>query len=308
MGLLAVALSLLGCARAPSRTPAAPDCRSARVAVQVLGSGGPIPEGARASASYLVWMGGKARALIDAGGGAMLRFGEAKARVEDLDVIAISHLHADHVADLIALLKAGYFADRSRPLPIVGPSAGAEFPAMDDFLRGHLDPERGTYRYLSGYLDGSGGLFAIQPIVADTSGSVASEVYRGDGLAVEAVGVHHGRIPALGFVVTAGDRRIAFTGDQSGDAPKFWERAAGANLLIAHHAIPESAGRGVQDLHATPSTLARLVAKARVGHVVLSHNMQRSLARRDEAMAILRRAHPGELTLAEDLQCFVLTP
>jgi hypothetical protein len=139
------ALLLLGCASAPGGQPAspagAPACPSARVAVQVLGSGGPIAEGSRASSSYLVWMDGKARVLVDAGGGAKLRFGEAKAHIEDLDVIAISHLHVDHVADLIALLKAGYFADRSRPLPIVGPSAGADFPSMEEFLRGQLDAE-----------------------------------------------------------------------------------------------------------------------------------------------------------------------
>jgi len=306
------ALLLLGCASAPSGQPAAasgaPECRSARVAVQVLGSGGPIAEGSRASSSYLVWMDGKARVLVDAGGGAKLRFGEAKARIEDLDVIAISHLHVDHVADLIALLKAGYFADRSRPLPIVGPSAGADFPSMEEFLRGQLDAERGTYRYLRGYLDGTEGFFAAPPVVVDASGAAAAEVYRGEGLVVEAVGVHHGRIPSLGFIVTARDRRIAFAGDQSGDAPKFWERAAGAGLLVVHHAIPEGAGKGVQDLHATPSTLARLASQAKVEHLVLSHNMQRSLEGRDKAMATIRRAYSGQLTLADDLQCFVLTP
>jgi hypothetical protein len=34
--------------------------------------------------------------------------------------------------------------------------------------------------------------------------------------------------------------------------------------------------------------------------------MQRSLDRRDEAMTTIRRAYAGQLTLADDLQCFVL--
>jgi ribonuclease BN (tRNA processing enzyme) len=58
----------------------------------------------------------------------------------------------------------------------------------------------------------------------------------------------------------------------------------------------------------TPSTLARLASQAKVEHLVLSHNMQRSLARRDEAMTTIRRAYGGQLTLADDLQCFVLAP
>jgi len=38
------------------------------------------------------------------GGGAFLRFGQAQAKLSDLSLIAISHLHPDHVSDLPALL------------------------------------------------------------------------------------------------------------------------------------------------------------------------------------------------------------
>ena len=78
---------------------------SAPVAVQVLGSGGPDSNDARASSGYLLWVDGEARLLVDAGGGVFLRFGEAKAKFESLDAIAITHLHADHVSDLPARSK-----------------------------------------------------------------------------------------------------------------------------------------------------------------------------------------------------------
>ena len=55
------------------------------IALQVLGSGGPIADDGRASSGYLVWVDGTARVLIDAGGGTFLRFAEAGARFEDLD-------------------------------------------------------------------------------------------------------------------------------------------------------------------------------------------------------------------------------
>jgi ribonuclease BN (tRNA processing enzyme) len=41
-------------------------------------------------------------------------FGEAGASLADLDAVLITHLHTDHVADLVALLKSGYFTDRDR--------------------------------------------------------------------------------------------------------------------------------------------------------------------------------------------------
>src|SRR5271155_4443706 len=106
-----------------------------RVSVQVLGSGGPDSNDARASSGYLLWVDGEARLLVDAGGGVFLRFGEAKARFESLDAIAITHLHADHVSDLPALFKSGFFSDRKRPLPIIGPSGGDVFPGMKEFMR-----------------------------------------------------------------------------------------------------------------------------------------------------------------------------
>lgn len=50
------------------------------VAVQVLGSGGPEIGDKRASSAYLVWQNGRARALIDMGAGAALRFGRESER------------------------------------------------------------------------------------------------------------------------------------------------------------------------------------------------------------------------------------
>ena len=50
-------------------------CPSEGVAVQVLGSGGPRTGSDRASASYRVWIDGRARVMGDAGGGSFVRFG-----------------------------------------------------------------------------------------------------------------------------------------------------------------------------------------------------------------------------------------
>ena len=58
----------------------------------------------RASTGYLVWRDGRAAVMVDVAGGTFLRFGEAGARLDDLSVLAISHLHPDHVTDLPGLL------------------------------------------------------------------------------------------------------------------------------------------------------------------------------------------------------------
>ena len=57
----------------------AQSCTGSAVAVQILGSGGPAIKSERASASYLLWVDGQAKMLVDMGGGAFLRFGQSPA-------------------------------------------------------------------------------------------------------------------------------------------------------------------------------------------------------------------------------------
>jgi ribonuclease BN (tRNA processing enzyme) len=277
---------------------------SAPVAVQVLGSGGPDSNDARASSGYLLWLDGEARLLVDAGGGIFLRFGEAKARFESLDAVAITHLHADHVSDLPALLKSGFFGDRQRPLPIVGPSGGDVFPGIKEFMHALFDPERGAFRYLSGYLDGSGGMVRADIVEMDAAAETPKAAFGNDRFKLTAVGVKHGPVPALGYLVEVRGRRIAFAGDQNGDNPAFATMIKGVDILIMDHAVPEMADPVARQLHARPSEIGLLAAQAGVKQLVLSHNMARSLGPLKENLALIRQHYDGPTKVAEDLMCF----
>src|SRR5215469_14225994 len=118
----------------------AQSCAAGPATVQILGSGGPFINPERASASYLLWVGGQARMLVDAGGGAYLRFGQSGAKLSDLALVAISHLHPDHVSDLPALLWMSRIPidlggqPRNEPLPIVGPSGNDVSPDFATFV------------------------------------------------------------------------------------------------------------------------------------------------------------------------------
>lgn len=276
---------------------------SSRIAVQVLGSGGPDSNDARASSGYLLWVDAEARLLVDAGGGVFLRFGEAKARFESLDAIAITHLHADHVSDLPALLKSGFFGDRKRPLPIIGPSGGDAFSGMKEFMRALFDPERGAFRYLSGYLDGSGGMVRADIVEFDANADTPKAVFENNHFKLSAVGVKHGPVPALGYLVEARGRRIAFAGDQNGNNPAFAAMIKGADILIMDHAVPEMADPVSRQLHARPSEIGLLAAKAGLGRLVLSHNMARSLGPLKENLALIRQHYAGRTIVAKDLMC-----
>ena len=285
-------------------SPASPaQCRDDGVALQILGSGGPIADDARASSGYLLWVDGKSRMLIDAGGGVFVRFGEAGAALESLDLIAITHLHTDHVADLPALLKGAYFSSRERPLALAGPDGNHRFPGIKPFLDAMFDDDRGAFKYLSGLLDGSGRLFELQPTVVDHRRRDPVRVLENPEIKVDAIGVRHGPVPSLAYRIHIAGKRIVVSGDQNLSSDGFKAFARGADALVMPFAIPESAGRAAANLHARPSGIGRMAAEAEIEHLVLSHFMARSLLNADTQIKHVRAHFGGRLTMAEDLMC-----
>ena len=275
------------------------------VALQVLGSGGPIADDARASTAYLVWVDGKSRALIDAGSGSFLRFGEAGASFAELEFIGLSHFHTDHSSDFPALLKSGYFSQRERPLPVAGPSGNARFPGFGQYLASLLDAETGAYKYIGGYLDGSGGLVELLPTEVDVDADAPVAVLRNpdQGLQIDALGVPHGIVPAIAFRVTVGDISFVFASDQNLSVAAFADFAKDATVLIMHLVIPEDAGDAAKRLHAVPSKIAAVANRAGPDTLVVSHFMARSLRDPAQGAEIVQRNFAGQVVLAEDLLC-----
>ena len=275
------------------------------VVLQVLGSGGPIADDDRASAGYLVWADGRAKALIDAGGGVFLRFGQSGAKFEDLDLVALSHFHTDHSADLPALLKSGNFSGRTRPLTISGPSGNSRFPALEGFLDGLLDESGGAFKYLSGYLDGTGGLARLHRVEIDYRDTEQQSFATLSGMEVKALTVPHGIVPSIAYRIEIGGKSLVFASDQNGGAENFPEFAQGADLLIAHFAIPESATGAAVKLHARPSDIARMARESNAKTLVLSHFMNRSLKGLDESLSMIKNSFAGRVFAARDLDCLI---
>ena len=160
-------------------------------ALQILGSGGPFGN-CRASAGYLLWIDGQSRIMIDAGGGTFAHFGEAGANIADLQLLAISHFHPDHSAELPALLWP-----QNGPLTIVGPSGDKAFPSIAEFIDGLFGID-GVFRVLNDR-------FQFRTIEVDINDE-ASEILNERSVVVRSLGVPHGDVPALGFRVEVGGR------------------------------------------------------------------------------------------------------
>lgn len=155
------------------------------LSVMVLGSGGPVAtaEG-RANAGYLIFTDGRPRVLMDVGGGTFTRLAESGTNIKDLDIVLLSHLHADHTGDLTSVIKTIYFHNnqartlarmkgvtlpgRTAPINIYGPAASTlppgpgvtypngelVYPSTEDYTHGHYAMKGGVERYLKAFVFG----------------------------------------------------------------------------------------------------------------------------------------------------------
>ena len=174
-----------------------------------------------AQSGYLVE--GSGRLLVDCGPGVLSRLREKEAWPR-IDAIAISHLHLDHVADLVAWLWGAR----------VGPGRGAPRPEL--WL-----PRGGTEEFDDPLAD-----------AFDVHEYEARVPFEAAGFTITAYPTRHAALPH-GFRITDGHRTLAFSGD-SGPDPVLAEIADGADLFLceATQADDEPA-----DLHLTaPEALA----------------------------------------------------
>ena len=282
---------------------AAQSCGSAPVQVQVLGSGGPELAGRRAASGYLVWLDGKARVLVDIGGGAALRFGESGATVSDLDVILLTDLHADHTADLPALIQSSSFEGRARPLPVYGPAGSKSMPSTVAFVRTLFDSTRGAYRHLGDFLNPlTRDTYKLQPHdvgerdkirLPRKTGGKSRTVFINDRQRATALAVPQASVPALAWRIEAHGKSIVFSGDANDENGGLDQLAAGTDLLVAQNVASAGAVE-----------VARIAHDAGVKQLVLSQRTRRTPGREAETLDSIKKRYTGPVEFANDLDCF----
>ena len=272
------------------------------LALQVLGSGGPESGDKRASSAYILWIDGKSKILIDFGGGASLRFEEANAKIQDLDVILLTHLHVDHTADIPAVLKSAFFTSASGKLHIYGPNKNKFMPSTQNFIDRLFKNNKGAWQYLGDHLDGSAALQVKAHNVKDTRSSKV--IYKKGDISISAISVHHGPIPAIAYRVNIGKKSVTFSGDMNGDYHTLEKLAKNTDILVAHNAVPKGSKGVARKLHMTPIVIGEIAKKAKVKKLVLSHRMFRTLGKEKETKSEVRKAYRGKIRFANDLDFY----
>ena len=215
------------------------------LALTVLGSGTGVPLPERACAGYWLQAPGLS-ALVDCGSGVLRRLAEAGGDYRSLDALFVTHVHPDHIGDLVLLvhaLKATPGYRQTRPLHLFGPTGFAGFFA-----------ER---------------VAAVAPPKAlDLRVAEATRAWSFRGIAVRsAPTVHTARMPSLAYRFDHGGRSLVVTGDADRD-PRLVDFARGTDLLVADCSFPDALKVSG---HMSASECGRLAREAGVGRLVLSH-------------------------------------
>jgi ribonuclease BN (tRNA processing enzyme) len=241
----------------------------------VIGSGTGVPSLRRGSPCLAVQAAGRLL-VLDLGSGALRALLRHGLNFSAIDVLALTHLHPDHVGDLVPFFFATRYAlgyTRREPFRLL---------AARGFARFH----RRLSEAFAGWLEPPPGLMDLRELAPDGPDEVQDE-----GLTIRSAPTNHTE-GSLAFRVEAAGRSLVYSGDTD-VSDSLVELARGADLLVLEAANPFKVPG-----HLTPAEAGRLAARAGVGRLLLTHFYPPCEA--VDVVALAAREFPGEVLRAED--------
>jgi ribonuclease BN (tRNA processing enzyme) len=230
------------------------------VRITVLGKSPAWQDADGACSGYLVQGGGQT-VLLDCGSGVFAKLRRFVDYV-DVDAVVISHLHADHILDLVPFASGLRYAPRQQPVPVDGHP-------------GTASPARPRMFAPPGALEAFAGLSSATGMTADhielafdlTVYDPADTVTIGE-LTVRFQPVPH-FIPANAVEFASGGGRFTFSADCRPNQ-ELCDFAAGTDLLLVEATLPRPEREGERG-HLTPEEAGEHGARAGANRVVLTH-------------------------------------
>lgn len=278
------------------------------ITITLLGTGSPIPDPNRAGPATLIQAAGE-HYLVDAGRGAVMRLVAAGVPVGQLDAVFVTHLHSDHITDLIDVITSHWVTTfEPTPLRVVGPPGTRE---VVDHLLAALGPDI-CYR-MAHHEDLTEG-----PIVdvIETAGAPDAALPLAGAVTVTAAPTEHKPVdPSIGFrfahagvaVVCAGDTIPCAGLDQlCADADALVHTVIRKDIIAE---IPIQRMRDTLDYHSSPEEAAQTAARAGLDTLVLTHYVPPIPPGGDDEWRALAAAHfGGRIEIGPDLHRVEIHP
>ncbi len=214
-----------------------------------IGTGTAAPHASRVASAHLVAC-DDVRLLLDCGSGIVHRMAALGIAWPAITHVAITHFHADHIADLPMLLMGwrwGQLPPRATPVTIYGPVG----------TKALLEGMAAVY---GAWMLAPGFPLAVRELVASETVAISETV------SLSAQPVPH-TTESVAYSVRDGISRLVYTGDTGYDEA-LAEWASGCDVLLAECSLPDALA--IRE-HLTPRQAGALASRAGAHRLVLTH-------------------------------------
>ncbi|MEJ2671975.1 MAG: ribonuclease Z [Deltaproteobacteria bacterium] len=214
----------------------------------VIGSGTGVPSLRRGAPCLAVQAGGRLL-VLDLGAGSLRALLRCGLNFSAIDVLALTHLHPDHVGDLIPFLFATRYSlgyTRTEPFLLLAARGFARFHAL-------------LKEAFAGWVEPPPGLMDLRELAPDCPDEV-----RDRGLLIKSAPTNHTE-GSLAYRVQAQGRSLVYSGDTD-VSDSLVDLARNTDLLVLEAANPFKVPG-----HLTPAEAGRLAAAAGAKRLLLTH-------------------------------------
>ena len=294
--------------------PGSEELAQDEIRVIACGTGLPAARRSQAATCFLIETGNGDKFLFDIGTGSMANIASLMIPYQYLDKVFLSHLHTDHMGDILGLWAGGWTAGRPNALRVWGPSGatpemGTKY-AMEHFLK-FVNWDKVTREFKVTPEPGQ-----VETIEFDFR-KEDQIVYQENGVTIRSYpAVHIGDGPVSYSLEYAG-MKVFFSGDTVPNKT-YVKFAKGADLAI-HEAFQtpqqlvdfynqpaQLAWRACCEFHTSPEAFGKIMSEVKPRHAVAFHFFNEEGTRYGIYQGI-RATYDGPLSMATDMMVWNIT-
>ncbi len=241
----------------------------------IIGSGTGIPS-LRRGYPGLVILSDRTTLSIDSGSGTLRRMLEVGVTYRDIDLLLYTHIHPDHISDLVPILFACKYADLPREkdmLCVGGPGFKSHFEKLNAAYGHWIAPQ--TYQLTVKEITQEGLVYRDLKILSKPMAHISE---------------------SIGYRIEFRDgKSVAVSGDTD-YCQNIVDLAYEADLLVLECSFPDS--KKVEG-HLTPSLAGRIAMESDCKKLLLTHLYP--VCDQFDIMGQCKKVYQGEIILGEDL-------